>query len=373
MVHPYTQFVHVDTEFMHPHTEFMHVDTVHVCRASLTSRGSSRRIAKFVCEIMNSGLDASMETQFRDMETQFRDMETAHRHLEDLDVEFLKRFELLTKMPTSMSHFTGHVVYALRSKLRVDEHVPVEKKPVGLFKGENVYLRADVSKVKSIAQWIKEGRQVEEGEIDKPVKEIVKKKKIKQPQFTFLNHLDPEDVHDNQVEWGSSGSSQHGIIAKEKERRKQGQNDSYTTIDIEVPLYSFEQTKQLTENEFNKYVVAEGKYVVVKNMQIPRHKTHLSETDHRAIVRAAKLSKKSFQIAIVDFKYANGKFESIKDGILIDTIDEQTILQIQQCNLHQYLHHKSAFLHTCVLVEVLFKMYILVSRMFLTCSLFDMS
>lgn len=41
-------------------------------------------------------------------------------------------------------------------------------------------------------------------------------------------------------------------------------------------------------------------------------------------------SGKDFQFAIVDFKYDCGKFESVKDGVVVDIEDEEMILERQK-------------------------------------------
>lgn len=80
-------------------------------------------------------------------------------------------------MPTNKNGFAAHPVFALSSQLGVREMLAPDAKTriCGMFKGEVVYRRSDVSKVKVARKWLYEGRKVKDGEV--PIKRVKMRKK----------------------------------------------------------------------------------------------------------------------------------------------------------------------------------------------------
>ena len=87
-------------------------------------------------------------------------------------------------MPTSKAGFKNHPVYALASQLGVQEVLSPHKHVCGMFKGQVVYRRSDVSTALAAPKWPYHGRRVLEGA--KPVKRIKARRKASSGSFKAL-------------------------------------------------------------------------------------------------------------------------------------------------------------------------------------------
>lgn len=154
---------------------------------------------------------------------------TTNHHLEALDISLLRRLQLLTKMPKSLAGFVNHPVYALKGQLKKDEILVSSCVPVGTFRGESVYAREDVQKMKTPDRWIREGRKVRDDAV--PVSEVRRVKRLRNPKSLPTIELDQ-------------------------------------TIQYSTPLYTYDQTQALTEEAYNDYLSASGKYLVIKNVSL---------------------------------------------------------------------------------------------------------
>lgn len=114
-------------------------------------------------------------------------------------------------MPTNKIGFASHSVFALSSQLGVHEVLAPDAKTriCGMFKGEVVYRRSDVSTAKVAKKWLYEGRKVKDGE--KPIKRVKARKKVTptgfQPLATYGvgTHNDgSEDFREKQIAVGSA-------------------------------------------------------------------------------------------------------------------------------------------------------------------------
>jgi xeroderma pigmentosum group C-complementing protein len=72
-------------------------------------------------------------------------------------------------MPTTISGFKDHPLYALERHLRRDEVIQPLKE-IGKFRGESVYPRAHVIPLKSAENWMRVGRKVKPG--CQPMKQV---------------------------------------------------------------------------------------------------------------------------------------------------------------------------------------------------------
>ena len=117
-------------------------------------------------------------------------------------------------MPTNKAGFTAHAAFALSSQLGVHEVLAPDAKTriCGMFKGEVVYRRSDVSTAKVAKKWLYEGRKVKDGE--KPIKRVkARKKPVAAGPAGFRQlatygvgaHNDSgESFRENQIELGSA-------------------------------------------------------------------------------------------------------------------------------------------------------------------------
>lgn len=92
-------------------------------------------------------------------------------------------------IPTSKTAFKNHPFYVIPSVLKNQEVLaPDAKKRIcGMFKGELVYKRSDVSSALPAKKWLYESRKVRKSELSKPVKKIKARKKPLKKGFLALN------------------------------------------------------------------------------------------------------------------------------------------------------------------------------------------
>ncbi|KAL7580146.1 hypothetical protein ACA910_012902 [Epithemia clementina (nom. ined.)] len=116
----------------------------------------------------------------------FDDMEDE----EEGDIEFSNKADN-EPMPTSKSGFANHPAYVLKSQLGKTHVISPSAKVCGLFAGESVYLRRDVSTAIEPHAWLYRRRKVKSCELDRPVIRLPPKKKpaaknrIFQPLATY--------------------------------------------------------------------------------------------------------------------------------------------------------------------------------------------
>jgi xeroderma pigmentosum group C-complementing protein len=109
--------------------------------------------------------------------------ETPHvAHLFDADeaTELERTTRALSEaIPTTKTAFVTHPAYALASVLGKTQvlHPEAKSRVCGVFKGEVIYRRSDVSVARTAKKWLYEGRRVREDELDKPVKQTKARKK----------------------------------------------------------------------------------------------------------------------------------------------------------------------------------------------------
>ena len=93
------------------------------------------------------------------------------------------------KIPISKKGFKQSPFYVIPSVLNSQDvlHPDARKRICGVFKGEMVYKRSDVSKALRADKWLYQGRKVKESEIDKPAKKIKARKKSVAKGFNALS------------------------------------------------------------------------------------------------------------------------------------------------------------------------------------------
>ena len=130
-------------------------------------------------------------------------------------------------IPTSKNAFKNHPLYVIPSVLKSQEVLaPDAKKRIcGMFKGELVYKRCDVSTAMNSKKWLYEFRKVRESELMKPVKKIKARKKPVKKGFQALDAYG-----------GNADESQADILAKSIAK------GDFETKDGMVSLYGLWQT-----------------------------------------------------------------------------------------------------------------------------------
>ncbi|KAI9598569.1 Rad4 beta-hairpin domain 3-domain-containing protein [Syncephalis fuscata] len=100
---------------------------------------------------------------------------TPYQDRRPTDVDARENAELLVKekserMPTTVGEFNNHPLYALERHLKKFEILYPREPIIGHIRGEPVYPRSCVQQLHTTETWLREGRQVKEGE--NPIKEI---------------------------------------------------------------------------------------------------------------------------------------------------------------------------------------------------------
>lgn len=150
------------------------VNTEPEIRVSVTKTVSGSGKEVEVLEIDSSGDEkpAAMDTN-NDSGASDHD-----EHDNDESVELTKT-TAKEAIPTSKKAFRENPFYVIPSVLNSQDvlHPDAHKRICGVFKGELVYKRSDVSKALRAKKWLYEGRKVKENEIPTPAKQINARKK----------------------------------------------------------------------------------------------------------------------------------------------------------------------------------------------------
>jgi xeroderma pigmentosum group C-complementing protein len=105
-------------------------------------------------------------------------------------------------IPTSKAAFKTHPLYALASNLNKAEVIdPAGKERiVGIFKGELIYRRSDISVALTAKKWRYHGRKVMEAELSKPAKTVKARKKSAPKTFRALTSYGVSDTSEQKVD-----------------------------------------------------------------------------------------------------------------------------------------------------------------------------
>jgi xeroderma pigmentosum group C-complementing protein len=131
--------------------------------------------------------------------------QTSLRHFDQLDEH--EEVELVTSanneaIPTSKAAFKTHPTYVIPSELgKTEVLAPDAKKRIcGVFKGQLVYRRSDVSAALTAKKWLYEGRKVRDEEFDKPIKSQPMRKKPTPQGFKALRSYGVGETNDGNEE-----------------------------------------------------------------------------------------------------------------------------------------------------------------------------
>lgn len=100
------------------------------------------------------------------------------------------------KIPTSKAQFKLSPFFVIPSVLNSQEvlHPGARERICGVFKGELVYRRSDVSKASRATKWLYQGREVKECEIRNPVKQVKARKRNSTKGFTALSSYGTSEI-----------------------------------------------------------------------------------------------------------------------------------------------------------------------------------
>ncbi|RIB13047.1 hypothetical protein C2G38_2199004 [Gigaspora rosea] len=92
------------------------------------------------------------------------------REQDKIEDSNLHSMEVSERIPTTISHFNNHPLYALERHLKKFEILFPKTPIIGNIRGEPIYPRKNVKQLHTVETWLREGRQVMEGQ--QPVKYV---------------------------------------------------------------------------------------------------------------------------------------------------------------------------------------------------------
>jgi len=198
------------------------------------------------------------------------------------------------KIPTSKKGFKQSPFYVIPSVLNSQDvlHPDARKRICGVFKGEMVYKRSDVSKALRADKWLYQGRKVKESEMDKPAKKIKARKKSVAKGFNALSSYGvSEEAQEEMIasidknnKKKSAGDDQkmhnlYGIFQTEKWKPPHvGPNDS-------IPTNEFRNVELALINPGLTHMDRKGLAPIAKKLGIPYAPCMLGYEGSHAVVR----------------------------------------------------------------------------------------
>jgi Rad4 beta-hairpin domain 3/Rad4 transglutaminase-like domain/Rad4 beta-hairpin domain 1/Rad4 beta-hairpin domain 2 len=114
--------------------------------------------------------------------------EAVEVEMENAEREELNKLAEQETIPTSKAAFQSHPIYVIPSVLGKAEVLAPDanKRVCGVFKGQLIYKRSDVSTALTSKKWLYEGRKVKAAELRRPIKEVKARKKPASKSFKAL-------------------------------------------------------------------------------------------------------------------------------------------------------------------------------------------
>jgi xeroderma pigmentosum group C-complementing protein len=194
--------------------------------------------------------------------------------LDDLETEELATSAKNEAIPTSKADFKTHPIYVIPSELGKMEvlHPDAKQRVCGVFKGQLVYRRSDVSTMRSAKKWLYLHRKVREEEIQKPIKNQNKRQKPTTKGFKALRSYGVGEGNDGnetlQIQQGTTPlddgtENLYGIWQTDPWSPKYvGPND-------EIPRNEFRNIELALLNPGLVHIDQTGLAVVAKKLGIP--------------------------------------------------------------------------------------------------------
>ena len=225
----------------------------------------------------------------------------------DDDVDVTEQKELTKSMeseaiPTSKVAFNNHPMFAIKSVLKQDDVLsPNAKKNIcGMFKGEMVFRRGDVSKALTAKKWLYRRRKVKISEIDRPIKMIKARKKPPSRGFKALESYG--------IGFGNDGSAE----ARARDIENSLQNEEDRAMD---KLYAIWQT-----DEWSPARVHPNEPIPVNehnNVELELLNPGLVHLDERRISMAAKKLGILYAPCLLGFEGHGGNRVPVIRGIVV--------------------------------------------------------
>jgi xeroderma pigmentosum group C-complementing protein len=212
-------------------------------------------------------------------------------------------------IPTSKAAFNRHPLYVIPSVLNSTEVLAPDasKRMCGVFKGELVYRRSDVSTSRAAKKWLYQGRKVLEHEMSKPIKRAKVRKKASGGGFQALQSYGVGTVND-----GTEERRAHEI-----EKATQPLEDGMEN------LYAVWQTERWEPSP-----VGPGDTIPVneyKNIELELMNPGLVHIDQRGVAGVAKKLSIPYAPCLLGFEGHQGNRTPTIRGIVVHQHNEQLL------------------------------------------------
>jgi xeroderma pigmentosum group C-complementing protein len=229
--------------------------------------------------------------------------------LADHEREELNQCSKKEAIPTSKAAFRTHPLYVIPSELGKTEvlHPDASKRVVGVFKGQLVYRRSDVSTALTAKKWLYEGRKVLDTELAKPIRRL-KARKI--PTSTSFKALKSYGVG---VSNDGSEDQRKQVIADASKPLEDGMEDLYAhwqTEDWSPPWLG-----PMDDIPVNEY----------RNVELALLNPGLVHIDQRGIATVAKKLGIPYAPCLLGFEGHGGNRTPTIRGVVVHQHNEQLL------------------------------------------------
>ncbi|KAG9004889.1 hypothetical protein FRB94_001982 [Tulasnella sp. JGI-2019a] len=230
-------------------------------------------------------------------------------HRDDVEDAELITTQITEGMPTSVAGFKDHPLYVLQRHVLQHQavHPLVE---IGKFRGEPVYSRSNVVEVKTAENWMRVGKEIEEGE--QPLKwaktravTIAKKRMVEMAEMEALSKsvAGESAMEENSgVATNAGGASMQGLYAEWQTRIY----EPPPVVDGKVPKNDF--------GNIDLYVPS----------MLPAGSEHLP---FKGIAKVARKLGIDFAEAVIGFEFKQRRATPILDGIVVASENAEIVFQ----------------------------------------------
>jgi xeroderma pigmentosum group C-complementing protein len=238
---------------------------------------------------------------------------------DDHETEELNESASSEAIPTRKTAFNTHPLYVIASVLNSTEVLALDasKRMCGVFKGELVYRRSDVSTLRAAKKWLYQGHKVLEHEMTKPIKRAKVRKKASSGGFEALQSYGVGTAND-----GTEERRAHEI-----EKATQPLEDGMEN------LYAFWQTEPWAPS-----YVGPGDTIPVneyKNIELELMNPGLVHIDQQGVAKVAKKLGIPYAPCLLGFEGHHGNRTPTIRGIVVHRHNEQLL---QEANVEVTSH-----------------------------------
>ncbi|KAG6919262.1 hypothetical protein DXG01_008058 [Tephrocybe rancida] len=221
-------------------------------------------------------------------------------HRDDVEDEELDMAQLTEGMPTTVSGFKDHPIYALSRHLKQNQVIhPPDTLELGKFRGEAVYPRSAVVSLKTAENWMRsEGRMVSEG--SQPLKMV----KVRAGTINRMRELEvrKDELKEAGDPGGNVGETMQGLYGR-------NQTEPYRpdpVVDGKVPKNNF--------GNIDLYVPS----------MLPRGAAHVP---YKGVAKIARKLNFDFAEAVTGFEFKKRRAFPVLEGVVVAQENEAALLE----------------------------------------------